>query len=118
MISIQVKLFRGLIIEIARLSNYAKYFNKSIKIFLKNHFLSRQKDGNFSMPLNFLYEDAHIIFEHLKSIGEIAIISEVFSLMVNLIFDVNFKKLREENQLFYSFFDNIENVLYNYVIRL
>lgn len=116
--TIQVRLFRGVILEILRFhSNFAKYFNNSIKIFLKKHFLIREKEGIFLLPLNFLYDDAHIIFNYLKTINETVIITELFSFLVNLIFDINFKKLREENNLIYSFYDNIENVTY-LMIRL
>ena len=108
---IQVKLFRRIIIEIARFqSNTRKYFNNSIKIFLRKHFLNREKEGKFVLTLNFLYDDAHIIFNYLRMIKETELIIELFSFLVNVVFDVNFKKLREDNSLIYFFFDNIENI--------
>jgi hypothetical protein len=107
----QIKVFKAMIREISRYpTNTSKYFNNSIKVFLKKHFINKEKEGNFLHPLNFLYEEAHIIFKYLKGINEMGLLSDLFSLLVNVIFDKNFKKLREENGLIYSFFDNIEKV--------
>jgi hypothetical protein len=81
-----------------------------LKLFLSKHFLAKSKEGNLSHPLNILYEESDLIFTYLKASDESSLVADIFVLMINAVFDVNFKKQRDENDLINCFFQNLEKV--------